>query len=215
MEMGPRGRNNGYSGPVVAIGASGPQGMNDIGRVLGGLPVGLRAVVMVVLHRPTDQVSHLRLILSRATKLPVLVASQDLLLEAGTCYIGEPDAHLELGARSMGNLVPATDHRHRNRTIDLLFKSVARHAGPRFIGVVLAGSLDDGSRGLAAIHHAGGTTMVVTPGQAAFVGMPENAIAYDGAIDVIGSPERIAAEIVARVGVADGRREATIVPLAL
>lgn len=195
-----------FCGPIVAIGASGPRGMDDIGRVLGGLPLGLPAVVMIVLHRPANKVSNLRSVLARQTTLPVLIASQDLRLEPGHCYIGEPDAHLELAARSIGNLVPADGHAHRNRTVDLLFKSVALNAGSRMVGVVLSGSLDDGSRGLAAIHHAGGTTMVLTP-SLVFDGMPENAIAFDGPIDVIGSPELIAAEIVARVsasGVAPG-----------
>jgi two-component system chemotaxis response regulator CheB len=139
-------------------------------------------------------------VLSRGSSLPVLIASQDLRLELGRCYIGEPDAHLALAAPLLGDLVPDFGNAHRNRSVDLLFTSVARHAGARFIGVVLSGSLDDGSRGLAAIHEAGGTTMVLTPGDAGFQGMPENAIAYDGPIDVIGSPERIAAEIVLRVG---------------
>jgi two-component system chemotaxis response regulator CheB len=200
MEGPSSGRTDRPCGPIVAIGASGSQGISDIGRLLGHLPVDLNAVVMVVLHRPSDRVSRLRAVLARTTRLPVLIASQGLHLEEGTCYIGEPDAHLELGARSFGNLIPAEGNEHRNRSIDLLFKSVAKHAGTRFIGVILSGSLDDGSRGLAAIHGAGGTTMVLTPGGTAFRGMPENAIAFDGPVDVIGSPEHIAAEIVLRVG---------------
>lgn len=63
------------------------------------------------------------------------------------------------------------------------------------IGVVLSGSLDDGSRGLAAIKAAGGRTMVLTPKRSAGSGMPENAINYDGPIDKIGTPEQIAREI--------------------
>jgi two-component system chemotaxis response regulator CheB len=60
------------------------------------------------------------------------------------------------------------------------------------IGVVLSGSLDDSSRGLAAIQEAGGLTMVLTPSGPPQRGMPENAISYDGPIDLIGTPERIA-----------------------
>jgi chemotaxis response regulator CheB len=203
MGQGASRRGDEFCGSIVAIGASGPEGLTDIGRVLEALPVGLLAVVMVVLHRPSDRVSRLRQVLSRMTKLPVVIASQDLRLEQGTCYIGEPDAHLELAARTLGNLRPAGAGTYRNRSVDLLFRSVAEHAGSRFIGVVLSGSLDDGSRGLADIHHAGGTTMVLTPGGKTFSGMPENAIAFDGPIDVIGSPEQIAAAIVARVGVGE------------
>jgi chemotaxis response regulator CheB len=84
---------------------------------------------------------------------------------------------------------------YRNRTIDALFRSVAAHAGSEMIGVVLSGSLDDGSRGLAAIKAAGGTSMVLTPNRRGRKGMPENAINYDGPIDKIGTPEQIAVEI--------------------
>jgi hypothetical protein len=42
------------------------------------------------------------------------------------------------------------------------------------IGVVLSGALDDGSSGLAAIHHAGGLTMVLTSADPVLRGMPEN-----------------------------------------
>jgi two-component system chemotaxis response regulator CheB len=63
----------------------------------------------------------------------------------------------------------------------------------------LSGSLDDGSRGLAAIHHAGGLTMVLTPASPPR-GMPENAIAYDGPIDLIGNSHQIAGAIIEIVG---------------
>jgi chemotaxis response regulator CheB len=83
-------------------------------------------------------------------------------------------------------LIDDPDRHYGGRTVDLLFKSVAAWAGTRIIGVVLSGSLDDGSRGLAAIHDAGGMTMVLTPARPPQQGMPENAISYDGPIDLIG-----------------------------
>ena len=67
------------------------------------------------------------------------------------------------------------------------------------IGVVLSGSLDDGSRGLASIHEAGGVTMVLTPDTLTGTGMPENAIAYGGPIDVVGNCQKIAAAIIKAV----------------
>jgi len=72
------------------------------------------------------------------------------------------------------------------------------------IGVVLSGSLDDGSRGLAAIHEAGGLTMVLTP-KAAWCdrGMPENAISYDGPISLTGTPRQLAQGICSACAVLD------------
>src|SRR3954469_1151925 len=178
----------------VAIGASGSQGLQDIKELVAALPMGLNAVVMVVLHRRWDKLSNLRAVLAEASHMPIVIASDGQGLEPGTVYIGEPSEHLTLVAKSFGKLVPDDQRDFTNRTIDLLFKSVAAFGGPRAIGVVLSGSLDDGSRGLAAIHAAGGVTMVLTA-TTGEQGMPENAADYDGPIDVIGSPQVIAKAI--------------------
>lgn len=183
----------------VAIGASGPKGLDDIQRLLAHLPPDLSAVVLICLHRPFDKLSHLREILHRHSALPIHLAQDSERLLNGRGYIGEPDAHLSLAAQGLSDMIADPENLHRNRTVDALFRSVASHAPSRFIGVVLSGSLDDGARGLAAIHEAGGVTMVLTPQPAPERGMPENAIRYDGPIDFIGSPEAIASEITRRV----------------
>jgi chemotaxis response regulator CheB len=81
---------------------------------------------------------------------------------------------------------------HRNRTVDLLFNFLVVLGGQRTIGIVLSGSLDDGSRGLAEIHDAGGYTMVLRREGQLRPGMPENARAYDGPVDVVGDVPAIA-----------------------
>jgi two-component system chemotaxis response regulator CheB len=123
---------------------------------------------------------------------------EDERFRVGHVYIGEPHTHLSLAENSFGRQVNDPEREHRNRTVDLLFRSIALNARERAIGVILAGALDDGSRGLAAIHHGGGSTMVVTPGEGR--GMPENAIAYDGPIHCIGAPSHIATAIRDLVG---------------
>lgn len=191
----------------VAIGASGSDGLDDLRELLRELPAQLRAVVLIVLHRPWDAPTNLRAILARVSALPVVIAEQDERFRSGTVYIGEPAEHLTLAARSFGDVTPDPGKQHRNRTVDLLFRSVASHGDGRMIGIVLSGSLDDGARGLAAIHAAGGLSMVVTPDALPRRGMPENAINYDGPIDVIGSPTSIAGAI--RVVIGEGDRSAS------
>lgn len=181
------------------MGASGSEGLNDLKRLLAALPSTLPAVVLVVLHRSSDSVSRLREVLSRASALPVRLATDDECFQVGVCYIGEPDAHLSLAANSRVELIEGAGHKHRGRTVDLLFKSIAAHAQTKAIGIILSGSLDDGSRGLAAIHHAGGATMVLTEEGQAKAGMPHNAANYDGPIDAMGRAEDLACEIVRRV----------------
>lgn len=178
----------------VALGASGGEGLCDIKDLLRDLGQAAGIVVMVVLHRPSDKLSALREVLARSCSMPVVVTEEAEKFEAGTCYIGEPDQHLTLVTRNMAGLVPGGGNRLRNRTIDTLFVSLARHAGRRTIGVVLSGALDDGSRGLAAIHAARGLTMVLDPGLKPR-GMQQNAIDYDGPISFIGTAAEIAATI--------------------
>ena len=178
----------------VAMGASGSEGLGDIQKVLAWLEPSLDAIVMVVLHRPSDRISHLRSVLAGCTALPVVVASEAESMTAGVCYIGEPDGHLTLVDTHLAHLVAGDGHQLRDRTIDVLFSSLARHAGARTIGIVLSGALSDGSRGLAAIHAANGRTMVLRPGNK-LRGMQQNAIDYDGPIDLIGTAREIADDI--------------------
>ena len=175
---------------TVAVGASGGEGLQDLRDLLHEWS-GLDAVVMIVLHRRWTAISQLREVLQRSSRMPVIVADEDERLRPGRVYIGEPVNHLTLIARTMGTVTSDPDQTHRNRTVDLLFNSLAAFGGMRIIGIVLAGSLDDGSRGLAAINQAGGLTMVVTPSKS-LRDMPGNAITYDGPIDVIGSIQMIA-----------------------
>lgn len=129
--------------------------------------------------------------------MPVEVAQQDTDLKPDTCYIGEPAAHLVLISNLVAGLMPHVS-RHRNRTIDLLFESLAKHAGASGIGVILSGSLDDGSRGLPAIHSNGGTMMARRTGprgRSLEDEMPKNARKYNEPVDVIATVKEIAQSI--------------------
>jgi len=185
----------------VAVGASGAEGLRDVASLLLALAPPIRAVVLVVLHRAWAAPSNLRAILARGCPHPVLVARAGVRFEPGAVYIGEPAQHLRLAADTLGVPVDDPGQLHKGHTIDLLFRSVARHGHGRMIGVVLSGSLDDGTRGLAAIHEAGGLTMVLTPDLLPRRGMPEHALADPGLVDMVGSPQAIAAAIAAAIAV--------------
>lgn len=179
---------------LVVVGASGGEGLGQIRALLSALPSDLDATVLVVLHRPTDRSSHLRSVLARASNLPVRIAIQGQPLHDGVCYIGEPDAHLAMGGPFTA--APTPEHGLRNRSIDLLFSSAAAMAGARVTGVILAGSLSDGSHGLAAIRDAGGAALVQAPRRLQCPGMPRAAVQAVPDAEILADPGEIARRIV-------------------
>ena len=80
-------------------------------------------------------------------------------------------------------------------SIDPLFRTAAAAFDGAVIGVILSGTLDDGTNGLYAIKAAGGTTIVQNPDDCSFSGMPHNAIA-NVEVDFILRADEIAAKLV-------------------
>jgi two-component system chemotaxis response regulator CheB len=159
---------------IVVVGAS-AGGVEALAELAHGLPAGLPAAVFVVLHLPPDARSHLPEILNRAGSLPCSHAVDSGLIQRGHIYVAPPNRHLFLeGDRMRLSFGPRINN--VRPSIDVLFRSAARGFDGRVIGIVLSGTLDDGTLGLDAIQIRGGTVVIQDPAEARFSGMPRSAL---------------------------------------
>jgi two-component system chemotaxis response regulator CheB len=98
-------------------------------------------------------------------------------IQQGIIYVAPPDQHMLVEQGCIRLLRGPKENRHRP-AIDPLFRSASVAYGPRVVGVVLTGSLDDGTAGLVAIKRVGGIAVVQDPNEAFYPGMPLNALEH-------------------------------------
>jgi two-component system chemotaxis response regulator CheB len=182
---------------VVVIGAS-AGGLEALTALVATLPAGLPAALFVVVHIAPTATSMLPRILARRGRLAAVHPSDDDPIEPGTIYVAPPDHHLLLRRHRVRLTHGPRENGHRP-AVDPLFRSAALHYGPRVIGVVLSGNLDDGSAGLAAIKARGGVALVQDPSEATFPGMPRSAV-ENVAVDACLPVADLGVEIARRVG---------------
>ena len=165
---------------AVAIGAS-AGGVEALSSLAAGLSPDLPYAYLMVLHLPAGAPSVLARIVDRSGPLPAVAAEHGAPLQPGHIYVAIPDRHLLVADHRVLLSQGPTENGHRP-AINALFRSVALVFGPRAIGVLLSGVLDDGVLGMAAIRSQGGTTIGQFPEDALFPAMPTNA-AEAGVVD--------------------------------
>jgi two-component system chemotaxis response regulator CheB len=178
---------------IIVIGAS-TGGVDVLTRLVGGLPDSLPAAIFVVLHVRPDAPSMLPAILTRAGPLAAAHAVDNERIRSHRIYIAPPGMQMNLQRRHVTVERGPRENMHRP-AIDPLFCSAAQHHGPRVIGVVLSGALDDGTAGLHAVKAAGGIAVVQDPVDAACASMPAHAMARV-AVDYCVKAEDLAALLV-------------------
>jgi two-component system chemotaxis response regulator CheB len=159
---------------IVVIGGSSGSG-RVLQQIVSDLPADLPASLFIATHVPSQSAGYLADALARNSTLPVAAAVDGQPIERGRIYVAVPDRHLLV----VDGTVRLGDGPRENMTrpaIDPLLRSAALSYGPRVVGVLLSGLLNDGASGLSAIKACGGTAVVQHPLDAEADQMPLSAL---------------------------------------
>ncbi len=159
---------------IIVIGAS-AGGIEAIGKLLAAIPADFSASLFIVQHIGAQGSGDLARIFQRRSSIPISQPGDGEEFRSGHAYIAPPDHHLLVKSDSVRVCHGPRENRCRP-AIDPLFRSAAVAHGPRVIGVVLTGYLDDGASGLAAVKKCGGRTVVQDPDDAMVPEMPLSAL---------------------------------------
>jgi two-component system chemotaxis response regulator CheB len=197
----------GFSGTekLVFIGAS-TGGTEAIRDLLVSFPPDYPGT-LITLHMPPGFTQRYAERLDRACRITVREAKDGEPVLPGHAYVAPGDHHLRVARSGSDYLARVSQDEPVNRhrpSVDVLFSSAARFAGPNAIGVLLTGMGKDGARALLEMRQAGAWTIAQDEASCVVFGMPREAIALGAAAEVL--PIYGIAEAVARRLAAAGAR---------
>jgi two-component system, chemotaxis family, CheB/CheR fusion protein len=150
-------------------------GLEALEKFFDNMPADSGLAFVVVQHLSPDFKSLMNELLARHTKLAIHRVTDGMTIEANSIYPIPPKKDMIV---SDGRLL-LTDKdpgQGLSLPIDTFMRSLAHEYGRNSIAVILSGTGSDGSRGIVAIHEAGGYVIVHDEASAIFEGMPRSAI---------------------------------------
>jgi two-component system, chemotaxis family, CheB/CheR fusion protein len=168
--------------PVIGIGAS-AGGLEAFRKLLEALPADTGIAFVLVPHLEPTHASMMVDLLGLHTAMTVMQVTDGMLVERNHVYIIPPQAYLAVRDGRLRLSRPEAPHGAR-LPFDFFLHSLADEYGERAVAVILSGTGADGSIGLKAVSDRGGLVIAQEPEEAAYDGMPRNAIAT-GAVNLV------------------------------
>jgi two-component system chemotaxis response regulator CheB len=171
---------------IVAIGAS-TGGTRALEEIVLSLPVNIPGT-LVVQHMPAAFTRAFAERLNGLTPLEIKEAEHGDVISPGKIVIAPGNRHLELrrsGSRFTALLQDEPPVGRHRPSVDVLFNSVAQHAGKNALGILLTGMGEDGARGLLEMRGRGATTIAQDEASSVVFGMPRAAIERRAAEQVL------------------------------
>ena len=166
---------------VVAIGTS-TGGTLALEEVLTALPRVTPGIV-IVQHMPEKFTAAFAERLNGLCLIEVREARHGDRVLPGRALIAPGGKHMLLRRDGAQYCVDVIDgplvNRHRP-SVDVLFRSVAKHAGTNALGIIMTGMGDDGAAGLLEMRKAGSRTVAQDEDSCVVYGMPKEAIKRGG-----------------------------------
>lgn len=181
---------------VIAIGSS-TGGTEALRSVLTRLPKETPGIV-ITQHMPAGFTKSFAERLNSLCNIEVREAVDGDAVSPGLALLAPGSQHMKLCRDGARYVVQVTDGprvcRHKP-SVEVLFESTARAAGPNGLGIIMTGMGDDGATALGSMRKAGAMTIAQDEKSCVVFGMPREAIARGSAVVVASLtqiPERIA-----------------------
>jgi two-component system chemotaxis response regulator CheB len=171
---------------IVALGTS-TGGTQALEQVLSALPAVTPGIV-IVQHMPPVFTATFAARLDSLSQITVKEARNNDRVTPGQALIAPGGKHMILqrsGAQYYVEIREGPPVCRHCPSVDVLFRSVAKVAGPNALGVIMTGMGDDGARGLKEMRDAGAHTIAQDEASCVVFGMPKEALKLDAAERVL------------------------------
>ncbi|CAG5016642.1 Protein-glutamate methylesterase/protein-glutamine glutaminase [Dyadobacter sp. CECT 9275] len=135
--------------------------------------------LIIVLHRKYNAESSLSELLGSKTLNTLTEIEDKDPIIPGNIYLAPADYHVLIENNRIFSLDHSEKVNFSRPSLDVTFESAAQVYGRSLIGVLLSGANDDGTKGLHAVKHYGGMTIVQDPQSAQMPMMPQYAIDHE------------------------------------
>lgn len=161
--------------PVAGMGAS-AGGLDAFKKFFAAMPADSGVAFVLIPHLDPKHESLMVELLARYTKMPVVEATDGMIVEANCVYIIPPNKYMTMSGEAL-RLTGPVERGGLQTSIDLFLRSLADDKQEKAICIILSGTGSHGSLGLKAVKASNGMAMVQDPTTAEYPRMPESAIA--------------------------------------
>ncbi len=175
---------------VIAIGAS-TGGTEALRYFLQNIPANSPGI-LITQHMPAVFTKSFADSLNTICEVTVKEATDGERVMRGHAYIAPGGRHMELYRSGAKYFIKVRDgelvNRHRP-SVEVLFNSVAKHAGQNSVGIIMTGMGRDGADGLLNMKEAGAKTIAQDEKSCVVFGMPKEAIKIGAAEQIMSLQE--------------------------